>query len=202
MVVARGWYCKKRIRQHLKLNPPIAALHICDDQKQSIDLAQIFFNKNTLHYLNSGLYPSPFEKFNFLVEKYKKIHNAFPYDKNCFCVDGSSILAVHGLRDLNVDFDFLSFYPNLNLPQGKYSFKNMQLGPMDLHNKAWIRTGVDPLETIFNPKYHFYYEGIKYCTLERIRYFKYYQNRPVDRKDVKAIDDLLTKMPELLGKKI
>ena len=57
--------CKKRIRQHLKFNPLITVLHVSDTQQQSIDLAQIFFNKNTINYLNQELFPPTFEKFNF-----------------------------------------------------------------------------------------------------------------------------------------
>ena len=183
--------CKKRIRNQLKLNPPISALHISDDQKQSIDLAQIFFNKNTIKYLNAGLYPSHFEKFNFLFQKYRSIIAGFPFNKDYCCVDGSSILALHGIRDINVDFDFLSCMHDVPISGQKYPFKQMSLGPLDLHNKAWVRSGVDPIETIFNPQFHFYYQGIKCTTLERIRYFKFCQDREVDRKDIARIDPVL-----------
>ena len=181
--------CKKKIRNKLNITPKIAALHIADDQPQSIALCQIFFNFNSLNYINNQMPSIYFPKFRFLFEKYqnyiKKLRNSNEY----FCVDGSSILAMHGIRDLNVDFDYLSAYKDIKAPkQAKYKFGAKRVGPLDLHNQAWIRSGVDPIEAIINPKYHFFYKGYKFVTLDHIRYFKYRQNRPVDQRDVKAID--------------
>ena len=186
--------CKKRIRQKLNLEPhPVVALHISDNQSQSIDLAQNFFNQTSIKYLNSGIAPNKFEKFNFMLTKDKTIVKEHVLNPEYCCVDGSSILAIHGIRDINVDFDFLSSKPNLSLPRIKYPYKNYQLGPLDVHNNAWVRAGVDPIETIFNPNHHFYFQGVKYTSLERIREFKYHQNREVDRRDVVAIDKVIAK---------
>ena len=183
--------CKLTIRQHLNLNPPMSTLHIADTQEQSIMLAQIVFNQNTINYLNSSLPFSKYEKFNFLFKQYKEIINNLNFDQDLFCVDGSSILAMHGIRDINVDFDFLSYFPQLDLPPTKYKLDALELGPMDVHNQAWINAHVNPIETIFDPNYYFYYEGFKFTTLERIRLFKFNQNRELDQKDVKEIDQLL-----------
>lgn len=183
--------CKKEIRNHLKLIPPISALHICDNQSQSIDVAQIFFNENTIKYINSGLSATKFGKFNFLLQKYRNLLNNFNFDNDYCCVDGSSILAMHGIRDINIDFDFLCYFQNLKLPEIRWQFNDIQIGPMDLHNNAWIRAGVNPIETIFNPNHYFYYQGIKFTTLERIRLFKFHQNRELDQKDIQKIDPIL-----------
>ncbi len=183
--------CKLRIRQHLNLNPPIAALHVTDTQKQSIDLARIFFNKNSIWYLNHNFSFSQFEKYNFLIQKYKNVLRGISFDHDYCCVDGSAILAMHGIRDVNVDFDFLTSVSNIKVSQETFSFKNTRLGPLDIHNDAWVKAGVDPIETILNPQHHFYYQGIKFTSIERIRHFKDCQNRPVDRKDVEKIDELI-----------
>ena len=44
--------CKAHIRTELKLSPEIAALHIADNQKQSLDLALFFFNERLLNNYN------------------------------------------------------------------------------------------------------------------------------------------------------
>ena len=186
--------CKKRIRQHLKLNPLISALHITDTQEQTVDMAQIFFNKNSINYLNAGLFDTKFEKFNFLREKYTALLKQHRLEDEYCCVDGSAILSMHGIRDINVDFDFITYYQDLDFPKVKYAFKQQLLGPIDLHNKTCICAGVDQIETVFNPQFYFYYQGIKYATLERIRHFKFNQNREVDRKDVLSIDKLISRI--------
>ena len=181
--------CKKKIRKQLNLQPLITALHIADDQKQSIELAKIFFNANSINYLNRGFFHPQFEKFNFMYQKYKNILIQLNIDKDFCCVDGSSILAMHGIRDINVDFDFLSLHQKLNLPKGKFQYNDKQLGPFDLHNNAWLRAKVNPIETIFNPKYHFYYQGLKFTALERMRHF--YKSRETNGTDFPKIDAIL-----------
>jgi hypothetical protein len=189
--LAEATRCKEAIRHDLNMYPPMNTLHVADTQEQSIMLAQIVFNANSIAYLNSSKPFPAFQKFNFLFDLYKKTMNSLSFAKDLFCVDGSSILAMYGLRDINVDFDFLSYFPDLEVPQTTYLLDNAKVGPLDVHNQAWIHAHTDPIETIFNPHYHFYYDGFKFTTLARIREFKCNQNRDVDQKDVAAIDALL-----------
>lgn len=184
--------CKQIIREKLKLTPRMSALHIADTQDQSIMLAQILFNQNSVSYLNNELNFPEFKKFNFLFKKYKQVINNLEIDQDCCCVDGSSILAMYGIRDINIDFDFLSSFQELNIPQILYETNDgTKLGPLDVHNQAWLNANVNPIETIFDPNYYFYYEGFKFTTLERIRLFKFNQNREIDIRDVEKIDKIL-----------
>ncbi|MCV6598930.1 MAG: hypothetical protein OIF36_00390 [Alphaproteobacteria bacterium] len=89
------------------------SIHINDTHEEAIELAEVYFNDNTLEYFNSV----PFNYKNSLIDsqvsylhKYIKKNNI---DKNDICIIGSYPMGLWGLRQIR-DLDFIS--ANKNIP--------------------------------------------------------------------------------------
>ncbi len=169
---------KRTLRNIVKLDP--YCMHINDTHAQGLDLAHLLLNNNSIHFLNHHK-PHQFKHFNALFPFYEKFLRKKSLPKQDFCVDGSCVLSAYGLRDSAMDFDFLSTRFT--------KFGNIL--PLDHHNEAWERLGLDINAVIYNPKNFFYYKNHKFASLLKIRAFKALQGRDNDIRDVMQIDTLL-----------
>jgi len=174
--------CKKAVRAFLNLYP--YAMHINDTQQKSqyeetVNLSHILFNNNTINFLNFCKGKS-FSKFNSLFNRYKSILEKHRITQESICIDGSSVLSIYGLRDVNIDFDFITDKAHIIKPLISW--------PLDLHNHAWEVLKLDIKDIIYNPKNHFYYKGLKVASLGAVKRFKGIQNRLRDKVDIALIN--------------
>jgi len=151
--------------------------HITDNCKQSLELAQMVLNPHSIHFLNNrkdGL----MARFEDYFKDFKKEIVDRGIDPNDICVDGSAVLAAYGLRDC-ADLDFL--YHGANVPVLGEKF--------DCHNDHYRHFGLNPDDIIYNPQNHFWYQGIKFASLESLRRLK--EKRYARYADPKDSKDLL-----------
>lgn len=170
---------KRVLRDIVKLDP--YCMHINDTHDQCLDLAYMLLSNNSIHFLNHRE-PQNFENFNSLVPLYIQFLQNRNIPLRDVCVDGSSVLSAYGIRDSSLDFDFLC------TKFGDFG----DIHPLDHHNSAWERLNISIPEVIYNPKNFFYYKGLKFASLMKIRSFKELQGRSNDIKDVSWIDELLS----------
>ncbi len=166
---------KEEIRKIFKIGNH--SIHINDHQEETIKLAQIFFNNNSIHFINNSN-QKYFKNFHNLLAKYENWikENNFPPEN--FCIDGSSVLALYGIRD-SEDLDFLS-----------KSSINSKIKKIENHNSNNSHEKeIDDL--LFNPENHFYFNGLKFLSLENIKNMKLKRNELKDKMDLKMIEDLL-----------
>jgi len=150
---------KAEIRQVIaKGNYPV---HINDTHEETIRLAQIYFNNNSIHFINFKK-NKQFYKFNTLFEKYKHWIEENKYNRNDFCVDASSTLSAYGLRE-GADLDFL---------YGKQDDILTGFNLIDCHNihSHYYKTSIDNI--IYNPMNYFYFEGYKFISIQQLRNMK------------------------------
>lgn len=172
--------CKKKIRALFGINN--YSVHINDTHEETIDLARTLFVDNSIHCLNNAKLKN-FEKFHSYLARYKKWLTDNNVDPDCFCVDGSAIMSAYGLRDCR-DLDFLHHgYDNLSTNDRCLGDHNTQ---MHHHTKTKD-------EIIFNPENHFWYQGVKFASLEVLREMKHNRNASKDRPDVQMMDGILKK---------
>ena len=89
-------------------------------------------------------------------------------------ITGSTVLSLYGLRDCK-DVDLIYF----NNP------------PVDSHNQYLGNLYKLTLDAIFNnPKYHLYYNGLQYVSLDVIKNMKKMRNEPKDVIDVKLAEEI------------
>lgn len=171
--------CKKEIRKLFDAGD--YAIHINDTYDESLVLARMVFNANSIHLINHAV-PTKFNSFLMLLEKYKTWLRENKADQECFCIDSGPVLAAYGLRDCN-DINFLHH---------GYNQVAEQTNSMELrsHN-AWLPTqGVSLDEIIFNPANHFYYKGVKFAAVDVAKDIKQKINREKDKADLPLFEML------------
>ncbi len=101
---------KANIREIFKIGNH--SIHITDNQNETIQLAHILLNSNSIEFLNRGK-PDYYLEFNKKLEnfKIKLLDHNFPLDQ--FIIDSSSTLGLYGLRDVN-DIDFMTVSSELH----------------------------------------------------------------------------------------
>jgi hypothetical protein len=156
----------------------LVSVHINDTHTQAIQLAQLFLNAISIHFLNHARLKH-LERFARHLERYRKWLGTGGRDPEKFCIDGSSVLAAYGLRDaqdLDVlhhgDADFGPVMPEVNSHNA------------DAHHHTTTRDDI-----IFNPANHFYAFGLKFASLDVLRRMKAKRDEGKDRKDVALIDE-------------
>ncbi len=156
------------------------SVHINDTHAQTLQLAQLFLNANSIHFLNHAELKF-FARFARHLERYRQWLATSGADAENFCIDGSSVMAAYGLRDAQ-DLDVLHCGP-------------ADFGPVmpevnshnpDAHHHTTTRDDI-----IFNPDNHFYAFGLKFASLDVVRRLKAKRNEGKDRKDVALIDACL-----------
>lgn len=168
---------KERVRGLFNLgNDPI---HISDTHGQTISIAESILNTNSIHFLNNAKAAS-FKHFSSLFRSFQEWIDGAGLERHRFCVDGSAVLAAYGLRDAN-DLDYL------------YVGDREPVSPDALiacHNSEAAHYSVGLGELVLNPGNHFYFHGLKFVSLQRIREMKAHRAEPKDVGDVYRIDTL------------
>lgn len=158
------------------------SVHINDTRKEAIELAQTYFNDNSISMFNAR----PFNIDTPTLDEYLKELKLEAINQNTnienICATGSSPMAVYALREIK-DFDYLiedttNFHPqNNNISE---------------HDGVWL--SYYPLNKrviIENPQFHFYYKGVKFITLDILKKMKKKRNEiPKDIKDIKLIEKI------------
>jgi FkbM family methyltransferase len=168
---------KSRIRALFDLgNDPV---HINDTHHQTIAIAESVLNANSLHFLNNAQIKG-LRNFSELFREFKEWIAQERFDRRLFCVDGSAVLAVYGLRDAN-DLDFL------------YAGEPAENGPNSLiscHNAELAHYGAALDDLVLDPRNYFYFDGVKFLAIDVIRRMKVVRGEAKDLSDVYRIDAL------------
>lgn len=163
---------KREIREVFKLGNH--TIHVNDTHEQTVRLANVVFNSNSLHYLIHAK-KTLFPKFDQLLAKFKQqIPNVDDY-----AVTVSSVLSAYGLRECK-DLDYIT-RSNVVIKDNLIDCHNQYL-------ESLYGTTAD--EILLDPRNYFYTKGIKFVSLELIRALKAKRNEPKDIEDIKLIDSL------------
>ena len=141
------------------------SVHINDTHRETVRICKTVFNDNSIHFLNN--------RKNVLFSNYKRLMDDMTPDDNTV-ITGSTILSLYGLRDCK-DIDLI-YYNN---------------PPADSHNQYLETHYKLTLDQIVNdPRYHLYYNGFKYVSLDVIKNMKKIRNEPKDIVDVQLIEKI------------
>lgn len=154
------------------------SIHINDSREEAIQLAQTYFNENSLFMLNSRSFKYENKDFDNYIKELKSIAQKNEIDIDEICASGSTPFSVFGIRESR-DLDFLYY--------GEKSFETNNPA-ISNHDSELDYYPYDKTEIIMNPKYHFYYKGLKFITLDVLYEMKKKRNEiPKDVKDCKLI---------------
>ena len=170
--------CKNKIRELFKLANH--SVHVTDTHEQALMLAKAFFNKNSLHCLNHRNAVS-FPNSEKYFDAYRNWMSSTQQNNEWFAVDTSAVLSIYGLRDCN-DWDYLHF---------EDAAATTPIAGISGHNNELNYHIADRDTILFDPDYHFYYKGIKFCSLPVVRGMKASRSEPKDLKDIALIDEIM-----------
>ena len=185
--------CKEEIRALYQIGATRNgqdAVHINDTHAETALLARIYFNANSIAFLNSAK-PQAFEAFNQQFARYRQVLKTSGLDTDHFCIEGSAIMAACGIR-ASRDLDYLS------LGDVTPDFGTKLIGNHASELKHHV-LGRDQI--IFDPANHFYFFGMKIATLDVLRDMKGKRaEKPKDFNDIALIDAFIGKPQGILAK--
>ena len=154
------------------------SVHVNDTHDETIRLSQYLFNDEGIHFLNNK--ESNNEYLDICLNKFKQIISSNNLNIDDYCITGSSTLCAYGVRDFN-DLDYL--HRSKELTDDKdliHSHNNYGIGLYDVNYD----------EIIYNPNNHFYYNGVKFVSLDLLKKLKVKRNEPKDIIDIDTINKL------------
>lgn len=146
------------------------SVHINDTYTETLNLAKIFLNEESIFFLNSCFNNTTFWEADEFIDylKYKSYSKNFPD----YVLTGSFPLSLIGLRK-NKDIDFICSEKDISII--KSIFKDA-----DCHNEYIQQFGLDHKDIIYNPVQSFFWKGIKFISLKNVWHLK---NQRKERKD-------------------
>ena len=155
------------------------SIHINDSHEQTTAIAESVLNANSLHFVNAAR-PVVLKHFSELFERYRNWIAREKLDAQRFCIDGSAVLSAYGLRDAN-DLDYL--YAGSAAPTSPDAL-------ISCHNGELAHYRMDVGDLVMDPRNHFFWNGVKFVALHRLREMKARRAEPKDISDVYRIDTL------------
>jgi len=155
------------------------SVHMNDTHEETVRLSKLLFNENSIHFLNNSnvqYYRTFEEQLNYF--KQFIIQNELDIDD--YCITASSVLSMYGLRE-GKDLDYLH--------RGvKISGHNM-ISSHNEYSKGRYNKSIDDI--IYNPENHFYYNGIKFASLDVVKDLKSKRGESKDISDLKLISNII-----------
>lgn len=199
-------------------------LHITSSFMEAITMSKVYFNKNSLNFLNiqrlDRVLSFNFRKCKILINTFINylFRNIDLFDIDKFLVLSGSVLYSHGIRQCSdVDF-FINHNPKvIKTPNFKKKIETFLLNEEtkffftdgytkiipDLYwREFWEEWHIEwgnmfgadhVLEAVFNPKYHFYYLGLKMIILDGDIVRRNVRGRPAAIADIIMVNNLFKK---------
>ena len=155
------------------------SIHINDTREETFRLSRGLFNNNSIDMMNvmkPNYYPD-FEQLSSLVYL-SLLKNGL--DPDNYCITAGSVLSRLGLRE-GKDLDYLHRGPTLE--------EHPSVASHNEYSKGRYAKTIDDI--IYNPENHFYFNGLKYASLEVVKDLKEKRGEEKDKKDLELIDELL-----------
>jgi len=148
------------------------SLHMSDFVEDTFRISASLLNENSIDFLNRGTNNFSNKSKSLLLNYFGNVVN----EKEDYCLTSSIILEMYGLREAK-DIDYLH-----------KEDKKIDMINISLHDGKWLTYyHVHKDEIIYNPKYHFYFNGFKFASLDVIKKMKQNRAEPKDIQDIKLI---------------
>ena len=161
------------------------SLHLSDSPNDTFRISCALLNENSIDFLNKGTNDITNSTKLLLTNYFDKLKSMNTLNNNSlrndlcedYCLTSSLIMEMFNLRQAK-DIDYLHKEDN-----------ELGLENVGVHKGKWLSYyHIHKDEIIYNPKYHFYFNGFKFASLEVIKRMKENRNEPKDIKDIKLID--------------
>ena len=160
------------------------SIHITDTKEEAIRTARVVFNDNSLHFLNYAK-PNRYVSTHRKIDTFKEFIKKNNIDFNDVALDSGIILSAYGLRECS-DIDYFT------VDNSKLEYNDEEL---EYHDE-------EKIEMILNPKYHFYFNDIKFISFNQLYKMKINRGEEKDINDCKMMEALIenNKLKEFINK--
>ena len=167
------------------------SIHITDTRDEALRVANVIFNDNTLHFLNYAK-PNKYLSTHKKLEKYRNFLKQNDSLLSDSVLDSGIVLSAYGLRECS-DIDY--FIDDNN----KLNYYDEEL---ESHDEELKFHDEDKLNMIYNPKYYFYFNDIKFISFTQLYKMKSNRAEEKDINDCKMMEALIenNKFKEVLNK--
>ena len=154
------------------------SIHINDTHEETMRLARVLFNDNSIHFMNNSklIY---YKNFQEQLNHFKKWISDNNLNIEDYCVTASSILSMYGLREGD-DLDYLH--------NGDKIVGHDMVHSHNEYSHGRYHTNKDDI--IYNPSNHFYYDDIKFASLDVVKQLKEKRGEPKDYVDLELIESV------------
>lgn len=153
-------------------------IHINDTHEQTVRLANVVFNNNSIHYLNKASYKTS-SIFKERLNRFKTMVKSVGANIDDCAVTVSSVLTAYGLREAK-DLDYVS--------RNNVFVKDESIDNHNQYLETLYQSSADDL--ILNPTKYFYTQGVKFVTLDVVKRLKKIRNEIKDQHDIVLIDSI------------
>jgi hypothetical protein len=158
------------------------SIHITDTHKEAVQVSRMLFNDNSVHFLNYAI-PYKYQSVIENITKFKKFIYDNNFDSDEVVIDSSMVLSLYGIREAR-DIDYLS----INNPVNDNNDIASHDSELEYHQE-------NKNELIFNPKYHFYYEGLKFISFDQVYRMKMNRSEAKDKNDIEMMRGIVERRP-------
>ena len=159
-----------------------SSIHISDNSRESLELAHLLLNHNSLDVLNYGQM-CKYKAYIASLQQIGKELDAYKIDREDFLIDSSGILGVYGIRNPG-DIDCLTF---INLKKYHFTVK------VAIHDENIIYYLQTKEDLIYNPNNYLFAFDIKFCNLSTLFEMKKRRNEKKDCEDCLLIEPYIKK---------
>jgi len=166
---------KKEIRNIFSIDNH--SVHITDYHDEAVDVSKLLFNENSIDFINrSAIKESRW--LETLMTDFKIWIKENKLNSDNYCIDSSAVLCAYGLRECR-DLDFLSI-------EGSPDTGIEEIGCHNSEIKYYKKNIAD---IVNGPLNHFFYNGLKFCSINTVKNMK--KNRG-ENKDLEDVDLILS----------
>ena len=156
------------------------SIHITDTRDEAWRTARLAFSKNSVDFVNRRPVVM-MRQFETLFGEYRRAIADIPNDED-FCVEGGGVMAACGIRDCG-DLDYICHQSPLREGvDGRICQNNAH---------ARYHRGKTLDDIIFDHRNHFYWQGLKFASIENLRSWKMARDLARDHRDIALIDAFL-----------
>ena len=152
------------------------SIHITDTHEDAIRISKMIYNDNIIHFLNNSRpykYKDTFSKINY----FKSYLEKNKIDFNDVVLDSGILISLYGIRRTR-DLDY--FINN----KTKIELKDKLV---DDHECELKYHKTDKFNLIYNPKYHFYFDNLKFISFNQVLNMKKFRRETKDITDIKMM---------------
>ncbi|WP_332399352.1 hypothetical protein [Vibrio metschnikovii] len=148
------------------------SVHITDTHEEAIRIAQVVFNDNGIHFLNNAK-PNKYINTYDKIDKFKRTLMEKDIAFDDAVLDGGIVLSIYGLRECS-DIDYIS---SLSFEHNDSELEHHD-SELEHHDSELEHHDSDKDMLIYNPKYYFIFNSIKF--------FSYAQTYKMKKNRIKA----------------